>query len=464
MASNNQRRFSLFVLTKGSVPGDSTLLRGPTDKLITHYKDPISNDGGPHGNSRTWGDASLDVQRQVVTRLIERARESGYSDESIGIMLAIVQRESGFNPDAAAGGSTASGLGQFIDKTGPRFGLNDKNRFEIDGNIGAIFRIYDVESKNAVIRASESKEFAAFPKAAQIYALHHEGDSAPVSQLLTFLNDQKIDPTTGNPVYFNGPHMSGDALVAYAQNARMVLGRIEQEDNYVADALDWANTYPPRTNLTQVMQVEYDKARALQPKQPATFLEQYYYPAMGWGWDNILSPILNQRMEDVRWVARKFGLVEDTATYTVQSGDLLSTIAPRYVDANGRPLTWQDIARVNPDIDPNRIAPGQNLKLPPNVRLADGSSPGAASTASPEVEVDRSHTRGPIGPTEAAQSPETTPQGSVFPNIPGSGTLSNWISDVQNSGASEYQKFEPLADEVYARVQASYPDSEVTIA
>ena len=34
-------------------------------------------------------------------------------------------------------------------------------------------------------------------------------------------------------------------------------------------------------------------------------------------------------------------------------------------------------------------------------------------------------------------------QGSVFPNIPGSSKLSNWGSDLTNSGYSEYRKFEP---------------------
>lgn len=288
MVNNGQKPFQFFILHKGRLYADSELARNKNGKLITHYKEPIANDGQPHGNSRGWGDVSLEVQREVVTRLINRAIERGYSDEDISIMLAIVQRESGFNPDAAAGTTSASGLGQFIEKTGQGFGLKPKTIFDIDANIGAIFRIYDKEIALAANIAKTSPEYSAFPRTAQIYALHHEGLNAGANQLVTFLSDQKIDPTTGGPVYFNGPYRSGDALVAYAQNARMVLGRIEQEDNYVADALDQANVYPPSTNLTEVMQVEYDKAKALLPRQTATYNNQQNAesdPNAFWGGD-----------------------------------------------------------------------------------------------------------------------------------------------------------------------------------
>jgi len=39
--------------------------------------------------------------------------------------------ESGFNPDAAAGTTSAHGIGQFINKTGAAYHLNDCNRWSI---------------------------------------------------------------------------------------------------------------------------------------------------------------------------------------------------------------------------------------------------------------------------------------------------------------------------------------------
>ena len=53
-----------------------------------------------------------------------------------------------------------------------------------------------------------------------------------------------------------------------------------------------------------------------------------------------------------------------TKVYTVVSGDSLSKIAKReYGDANA----WPKIFEANKDIlkDPNKIQPGQKLKIPP---------------------------------------------------------------------------------------------------
>ena len=99
-------------------------------KPYSHYREPI--DDAPDrlaGNSRIWGDASPQVQSRVVDILIEAAREKGLSTRETAHVLAIARVESGFNPDAAAGTTSASGLGQFIDGTGRAYGLHS-NRFD----------------------------------------------------------------------------------------------------------------------------------------------------------------------------------------------------------------------------------------------------------------------------------------------------------------------------------------------
>jgi nucleoid-associated protein YgaU len=51
------------------------------------------------------------------------------------------------------------------------------------------------------------------------------------------------------------------------------------------------------------------------------------------------------------------------ATYTVQAGDTLASIASREL---GDPLAWFDILQANPQIkNPDLIYPGQVLELPP---------------------------------------------------------------------------------------------------
>lgn len=64
-----------------------------------------------------------------------------------------------------------------------------------------------------------------------------------------------------------------------------------------------------------------------------------------------------------------------TTDYTVQRGDTLSGIAYRYN------LRWQDIAAVNPGMNPNRIVAGETIRLPGKVdveRPARRISPAAA--------------------------------------------------------------------------------------
>ncbi|OUL16964.1 hypothetical protein B0X78_03015 [bacterium AM6] len=101
-------------------------------KSWSHYREPIDqSDGRLHGNSRRWGDATPEVQSRVIDTLIESAREKGLTPRETAHVLAIARVESGFNPDAAAGTTSASGLGQFIDKTGNHYHLNNRNRFDV---------------------------------------------------------------------------------------------------------------------------------------------------------------------------------------------------------------------------------------------------------------------------------------------------------------------------------------------
>ncbi|MEI5612438.1 LysM domain-containing protein [Streptomyces brasiliscabiei] len=48
-------------------------------------------------------------------------------------------------------------------------------------------------------------------------------------------------------------------------------------------------------------------------------------------------------------------------SYTVVAGDTLWGIAAHELGKGGR---WQEIADLNPDVDPDELQPGQVLKLP----------------------------------------------------------------------------------------------------
>jgi hypothetical protein len=150
--------YDLFYQKKGGTPSKV--------ESWSHYNDPIPKDGQPHGNSRRHGDASLEVQAQVIDTLVAECHKRGFTREDTAHVLAIARIESGFNPDAAAGESSASGIGQFIDKTGAGYGLKNPNRFDLQDNVRALVDHFE-DNKN--LAHSKGKDVA------HVYKYHHDG-------------------------------------------------------------------------------------------------------------------------------------------------------------------------------------------------------------------------------------------------------------------------------------------------
>lgn len=122
------------------------------------------------GNSRIHGDASHEVQKKAIDAIIVAAKNHGLNQRETAHVLAIAYVESGFNPDAAAGTTTAAGLGQFVRGTGKGYGLNDTNRFELVPNSDALVKHY-IENRNyAQRRGYTEKELEE-----KIYQYHHDG-------------------------------------------------------------------------------------------------------------------------------------------------------------------------------------------------------------------------------------------------------------------------------------------------
>ena len=139
-------------------------------KSYSHYRAPIDHGNGRlAGNSRVWGDASPEVQSRVIDELIRSSKEAGLTQRQTAQVLAIARVESGFNPDAAAGTTSASGLGQFIDKTGNHYGLNGSNRFDVGKQADALVAHYIDNMKLAKSRG-QGEEY--------IYKYHHDGPTS----------------------------------------------------------------------------------------------------------------------------------------------------------------------------------------------------------------------------------------------------------------------------------------------
>ena len=141
----------------------------------SHYNDPIvATEYGLQGNSRRWGDADFAVQTSIVNTIVSQAQTHGLSLLETAFLLAVARFESGFNPDAAAQSTSASGLGQFIDRTAAAYGLTVENRFNATANVQAmISAFYDLGKKTTKSDSQEEVE----ARLTMLYGLYHDGPS-----------------------------------------------------------------------------------------------------------------------------------------------------------------------------------------------------------------------------------------------------------------------------------------------
>ena len=123
-------------------------------------------EGGLRGNSRKAGDASLEVQEAVVNKIIDVGSQQGMTDYEIAYALAIARHESGFNPDAAAKSSSASGVGQFVDDTGAKYGITNENRWDLNAQVQALID-HTIDNFEIARKKGYGNEY--------VYALHHDG-------------------------------------------------------------------------------------------------------------------------------------------------------------------------------------------------------------------------------------------------------------------------------------------------
>ena len=124
------------------------------------------NDAVPQGQSRLWGGAPADTQKQAIDAIIGSAQKQGLTTHETAHALAIANVESGFNPQAAAGTSSATGLGQFIDKTGNAYGLNDSNRWDTQAQADALVQHFR-DNRDLANKRGVGEEY--------IYKFHHDG-------------------------------------------------------------------------------------------------------------------------------------------------------------------------------------------------------------------------------------------------------------------------------------------------
>ena len=134
------------------------------------------------GVSRVWGDISVDEQALVIDLIIEICTRYKLTYREIAYVLLLVRVESGFNPDAAAGTTSAAGLAQYTKATvtearkphlskhflGFELDLSGNNVFDAErGAYGALLS-YFICKQRALKYFSNNID-------AHIYLFHHEG-------------------------------------------------------------------------------------------------------------------------------------------------------------------------------------------------------------------------------------------------------------------------------------------------
>jgi hypothetical protein len=161
--------------------------RGYRDDQIvphSHYRQPIDRSPGRlAGHSRIWGDASPEVQSRVIDGLIEASRDAGLDARQTALVLAIVRVESGFNPDAAAGTTSAFGLGQFIDRTGAAYGIDDTNRHDVALQSRAVVA-HCIDNMRLARSRGQGEE--------HVYKYHHDGPTRDYGGLA--LSNREVMP------------------------------------------------------------------------------------------------------------------------------------------------------------------------------------------------------------------------------------------------------------------------------
>jgi murein DD-endopeptidase MepM/ murein hydrolase activator NlpD len=135
-----------------------------------------------HGRSRVHGDIEPAMQDRVIDLLIEISTRYNMAYRDIAHILLITKVESGFNPDAAAGTTSAAGLGQYTTATiteaakpsiskkrlGFKLDLSGTNVLDAERGAFGILLSYIICRDRATKYFPDSIEN-------NIYLFHHEG-------------------------------------------------------------------------------------------------------------------------------------------------------------------------------------------------------------------------------------------------------------------------------------------------
>ena len=309
------------------------------------YEVPIdTRPGRLAGNSRIWGDASHEVQRKVIDAIIAAAKADGFTVRRMAMLLAMAKIESGFNPDAAAGTTSAAGLGQFVKKTGEAFGLNSQNRFEIGPSIKALIG-YFKENEAIALKKKKPDYF--------VYKYHHDGPFGEYGG--TQLATDKFAPLA---TIYEKALIAGHVITILDPNGQAIAGaEIKVAQNNKSAVL--------KTNEHGMLPIfmaspDFGPIAVYIKKVDGTFkyLADLAIDKLESAW-TLVAPKDRVPLKTHLHEPKAAVVAPAPGTHKVESGETVSRIA------RDHGTTYQELCKLNGIEKPYLIFPGQILKLPP---------------------------------------------------------------------------------------------------
>ncbi|KPA06754.1 muramidase family protein [Pantoea agglomerans] len=330
--------------------------------LISIYPD-IDTSRKLRGNSRTIGDANKDVQDTIIDMIITIAVRYGLSYKEISYILLTTKVESGFNPDAAAGTTSAAGLAQgtvgFINDAFTQsedilgFQLDLRNEEVFDAEKGCYAVIYSFLLNKSKVMESYTSDQSEYWE--WLYLLHHDG----AYSLGKYLDGTREKSADGEKwALYITKHLS--VVEGLLKNTEVnTIFKLSTGNNTAFKNKNYiAAIFPFPISTCPNLVSDYEKALVfIKGVTDANGMTKSVNAIAG---SEIVFAILADNYKELAkaTVEKNTNEKHKTLTYTVKKGDTLSAIAKKYR------VSVEKLARINKIHNVNMLRIGAKLKIP----------------------------------------------------------------------------------------------------
>ena len=325
--------------------------------LISLYPD-IDTSRKLRGNSRTIGDADKDVQDAIIDMIITIAVRYGLSYKEISYILLTTKVESGFNPDAAAGTTSAAGLAQgtvgFIKDALTQsedilgFQLDLRNAEVFDAEKGCYAVIYSFLLNKSKVMESYTSDQSEYWE--WLYLLHHDG----AYSLGKYLDGTREKSADGEKwALYITKHLS--VVEGLLKNTEVnTKFKLSTGNNTAFKNKNYIAAISPFPSLVS----DYEKTLVLiKGVTDENGMTESVNAIAG---SEVVFTILADNYKELAkaTVEKNTNEKHKTLTYIVKKGDTLSAIAKKYS------VSVEKLARINKIHNVNMLRIGAKLKIP----------------------------------------------------------------------------------------------------